>query len=102
MSNSVDPDQDQRSVGPDLDPDCLYINSLNISEEMLYAPHENCCCFHYINICLCVGYKHCYMYILYCIVYLTWKKFDKYIASSLMIRISSININQFNLFESDN
>ena len=25
VSNSVDPDQDQRSVGPDLDPDCLYI-----------------------------------------------------------------------------
>ena len=27
-----------------------YINSLNISEEMLDAPQENCCCFHYINI----------------------------------------------------
>ena len=46
VSNSVDPDQDQRSVGPDLDPDCLYI-----TEEMLDAPQENCCCFHYINIC---------------------------------------------------
>ena len=23
--------------------------SLNISEEMLDAPQENCCCFHYIN-----------------------------------------------------
>ena len=51
VSNSVDPNQDQRSVGPDLDPDCLYINSLNISEEMLDVPQENCCCFHYINIC---------------------------------------------------
>ena len=51
VSNSVDPDQNQRSVGPDLDPDCLYINSLNISEEMLVASQENCCCFLYINIC---------------------------------------------------
>ena len=50
MSNSVDPDQGRRSVGLDLDPDCLHVNSLNISEEMLDVPQENCCCFHYINI----------------------------------------------------
>ena len=30
----------QCSVKPDLDPDCLHINSLNISEEMLDAPLE--------------------------------------------------------------
>ena len=51
VSNSADPDQDQRSVGPDLDPDCLYINALYISEEMLDVPQVNCCCFPYINIC---------------------------------------------------
>ena len=41
VSNSVDPDQGQRSVGLGLDPDCLDVNSLNISEEMLDAPQEN-------------------------------------------------------------
>ena len=41
----------KRSVGPDLDLNCLRINSLNISEEMLDTPQENCCCFHYIYIC---------------------------------------------------
>ena len=50
LSNSVDPDQGKRSVAPDLDPNCLHISSLNISEEMLDAPQENCCCFHFINI----------------------------------------------------
>ena len=46
----VDPDQGRRSVGPGLDPDCLHVNLLNISEEMLDAPQENLCRFHYINI----------------------------------------------------
>ena len=42
VSNSVDPDQGRRSVGPvGLDPDSLHVNSLNISEEMLDAPQEN-------------------------------------------------------------
>ena len=41
VSNSVDPDQGRRSVGFGLDPDCLHVNSLNISEEMLDAPQEN-------------------------------------------------------------
>ena len=41
VSNSVDPDQGRRSVGLGLDPDCLHVNSLNISEEMLDAPQEN-------------------------------------------------------------
>ena len=50
----MDPDQGKHSVRPDLDPNCLQINSLNISEEMLDAPKENCCCFHYINIYVCV------------------------------------------------
>ena len=50
VSNSVEPDQDRRSVGSGLEPDCLHVNSLNISEEMLDAPQENCCCFHYISI----------------------------------------------------
>ena len=40
MSNSVGPDQGKRPVGPDLDPDCLHIISLNISVEMLDAPQE--------------------------------------------------------------
>ena len=31
--------------------------SLNISEEMLDAPQENCCCFHYINICVKAAYS---------------------------------------------
>ena len=50
VSNSVDPDQDLHSVGPGLDPNCLQVNSLNISEEMLDSPQENFSCFHYINI----------------------------------------------------
>ena len=58
VSNSVDQDQGRRSVGPGLDLDCLHVNKLNISEEMLDAPQENCCCFHYINI----GCKHFYMF----------------------------------------
>ena len=41
VSNSVDPDHGRRSVGLGLDPDCLHVNSLNISEEMLDAPQEN-------------------------------------------------------------
>ena len=41
MSNSVDSDLGRRSVGLGLDPDCLHVNSLNISEEMLDAPLEN-------------------------------------------------------------
>ena len=40
MSNSVDPDQGRRSVGPGLDSDCLHVNSLNISEEMLGASQK--------------------------------------------------------------
>ena len=40
VSNSVDPDQGRRSVGPGLDPDCLHVNSLNISEEMLGASQK--------------------------------------------------------------
>ena len=32
--------QDLRAVGPGLDPDCLHVNSLNISEEMPDAPQE--------------------------------------------------------------
>ena len=41
VSNSVDPDQGRGSVGLGLDPDCLHVNSLNISEEMLDATQEN-------------------------------------------------------------
>ena len=41
VSISVDPDQGRRSVGLGLDPDCLHVNSLNISEERLDAPQEN-------------------------------------------------------------
>ena len=41
VSNSVDPDEGRRSVGFGLDPDCLHVTSLNISEEMLDAPQEN-------------------------------------------------------------
>ena len=41
VSNIVNPDQGRPSVGLGLDPDCLHVNSLNISEEMLDAPLEN-------------------------------------------------------------
>ena len=75
VSSSVDPDQGRRSVGLGLDPDCLHVNSLNISEEMLDASQENCCCFHYINISV-TGYAiniviylmlNKYIIVLYCI-----------------------------------
>ena len=73
----MDPDQGQRHVRPNLDLDCLHINTLNISEDILDAPQENCCCFQYINIyvnvqainiaiCLMLN-KYIDLYCIYCI-----------------------------------
>ena len=46
----ITPHRIANTFGPDLDLDCLLINPLSISEEMLDAPQDNCCCFYYITV----------------------------------------------------
>ena len=43
MSNSLDPDQDRRSVGPDLGPNCLqWLSAVNVSwKELINMVCEN-------------------------------------------------------------
>ena len=40
FANSVDPDQDQQNVGPDLDPNCLTLMVIKILKEFLKKKND--------------------------------------------------------------